>query len=52
MHLHLSALGSLTSFLCILVWGTLWRLLSFHLTGRNADGSTLNKIGRAMAIQY
>ena len=52
MHLHLSAIGSFTSFLMILVWGTLWRLLSLHLTGRNPDGSTANKVGRAMAIQY
>lgn len=52
MHIHLGALGSFANFLMVLVWGTLWRLVSLHLTGRNPDGSTRNKIGRVMAVQY
>lgn len=52
MHIHLSFISTFSFFLTVLIWGTVWRLLQMHLVGRNADGTTLNKVGRAMAVQY
>jgi hypothetical protein len=40
------------AFASVLVLGTVWRLTAMHLVGKQADGSVLNKVGRAMAVQY
>ncbi len=37
-------------FLAVIVLGTLWRLLSFHLMA--AENTQLNHLGKAMSLQY
>jgi len=37
-------------FMCVLIAGTLWRLVSYHLIASNQDH--LNHLGLAMSTQY
>lgn len=37
-------------FVCVLIAGTLWRLLAYHLI--SSDNEALDHIGRAMTFQY
>lgn len=52
MHIHLSFIHTVTVFVAILIWGTLWRLGAAHLVGKSPAGTLQNKLGRAMAFQY
>jgi hypothetical protein len=52
VHVHLSAIFALATFAQVLMMGTLWRLIAGHLIAKSSDGSTANKIGRAMSFQY
>jgi hypothetical protein len=37
-------------FLAVLIWGTLWRLSTYHLMA--SANTNVNHIGKAMSIQY
>jgi len=37
-------------FMSVLILGTIWRLVSFHLAA--SDNPGVNHVGRAMGIQY
>lgn len=37
-------------FMIVLIFGTLWRLLSFHATA--SPNTAISHLGRAMSIQY
>ena len=41
---------SFHAFLAVLVWGTLWRLTTYHLMA--SSNPTVNHVGKAMSIQY
>lgn len=50
LHTHFGVLVIGGTFLGVLLMGTLWRLISAHLTV--SSNSTLAKVGKGMAIQY
>ena len=50
MKFPFSAASALTIFFAVLLCGTVWRLMSFHLTASNAPGA--RTLGQAMAFQY
>jgi hypothetical protein len=37
-------------FLSVLIWGTLWRLTTYHLMA--SQQANLNHVGKAMSIQF
>lgn len=37
-------------FLAVLIWGTLWRLSTYHLMA--STNTNVNHVGKAMSIQY
>jgi hypothetical protein len=37
-------------FLAVLIWGTMWRLATYHLMA--SSNTNVNHIGKAMSIQY
>jgi len=37
-------------FMSVLILGTIWRLISFHLAASSNTG--ISHVGRAMAVQY
>lgn len=54
MHTHFSSVHVLNIGLSVLIFGTLWRLLSMHAiaSGSASDNDTLTHLGKAMAYQY
>jgi hypothetical protein len=48
MHTHNSVLHGAILFTSVLLFGTVWRLVEFHLTANPRTES----IGKAMALQY
>ena len=50
MHTHFSAVHAVGFFMCIVVLGTLWRLIAAHFAA--SDRPLLEHIGNAMAFQY
>lgn len=50
MHVHLSALEALATFLYVVCVGFLWRLLSAQLT--KSETPVLSAFGKAMATIY
>jgi hypothetical protein len=50
MHTHFSAVSALSTFFAVLVLGTIWRLIGFHLAANS--NATLSHAGRAMLFQY
>lgn len=54
MHTHFSSVHVLNIGLAVLIFGTLWRLLSYHLVAagqRNSNDFQMH-LGKAMAFQY
>jgi len=50
MHTHFSAVSALSTFMAVLILGTLWRLIGYHLSVN--PNATLSHAGRAMLFQY
>ena len=50
MKFPFSAAAALTIFFAVLVCGSLWRLVSLHLTA--SSNGNLRNLGQAMAFQY
>lgn len=50
MHVHVSALDAMSTFLYVIVMGFLWRLASAHLAKSTNDN--VSSIGKAMATIY
>jgi hypothetical protein len=50
-HVHLSALHLIAFFVGVLVVGTLWRLIAFHLILADPTGVS-GRYGRMMLLQY
>lgn len=50
MHTHFSAVGALNTFLAVLIVGTLWKVISLHLTA--SGNPRISALGQAMAFQY
>lgn len=50
MHVHLSALEAMETFLYVILMGFLWRLASAHLA--QSDNETASAFGKAMATIY
>lgn len=50
MHIHLSALEALATFLYVVCVGFLWRLLSSRLA--SSDSEPVSAFGKAMATIY
>ena len=44
MHIHISAVGILTTFAGVLIAGTIWRLIASHLSN--------TQLGQAMSFMY
>lgn len=53
MHTHFSSVHVLNIGLAVLIFGTLWRLLTMHAIAKGTkDGNdTLTHLGKAMAFQ-
>ena len=54
MHTHFSSVHVLNIGLAVLIFGTLWRLLSYHAMAKGQkDGNEfLSHLGKAMGFQY
>ena len=50
MKFPFSAASALTIFLAVLLVGSVWRLMAFHLTASGSPGA--RNLGQAMAFQY
>jgi hypothetical protein len=50
MHTHFSPMSAAQAFLGVVIIGTLWRLLAYHLTA--SGNESLQHIGKAMSFQY
>lgn len=50
MHIHLSALEAVATFLYVVCVGFLWRLLSASLA--KSDNDSVSSVGKAMATIY
>lgn len=50
MHTHFSFMSAAQVFLCVLVIGTLWRLLCLHLAA--SDSEFAQHLGKAGAFQF
>jgi hypothetical protein len=50
MHTHFSAMAALQVFLAVLIMGTMWRLLSYHLVA--SDNANIAHVGKAMGFQF
>ena len=50
MKFPFSAASAMTIFFAVLLAGTVWRLMSFHLTASSSTGA--RTLGQAMAFQY
>ena len=50
MHTHFSAVSALSTFSAVLLLGTLWRLIGYHLSVNS--NPALSHAGRAMLFQY
>jgi hypothetical protein len=50
LHTHFSAVAALHAFLGVLIVGTAWRLVSYHLMA--SGNPRLSQLGQGMAFQY
>lgn len=50
MHTHFSPMSAAQAFLGVVIIGTLWRLVAYHLTAQSTE--SLQHVGKAMAFQY
>ncbi len=50
MKFPFSAASALTIFFAVLLVGTVWRLMTYHLTASTSPGA--KTLGQAMAFQY
>lgn len=50
LHTHFSAVAALHAFLGVLIVGTVWRLVSYHLM--SSPNRRVSNIGQGMAFQY
>lgn len=50
MHTHFSAVAALHAFLGVLIVGTVWRLVSYHLMA--SANPRVSMAGQAMSFQY
>lgn len=50
MHTHFSAMSAAQAFLAVVIVGTAWRLIAYHLTANSNEN--LQHVGKAMAFQY
>jgi hypothetical protein len=50
MHTHFSVMAATQAFLAVVIIGTMWRLVAYHLTA--AQNETAQHLGKAMGFQY
>jgi hypothetical protein len=50
MHTHFSVMSAAQAFLAVVIIGTAWRLIAYHLTASSSEAA--QHAGKAMAFQY
>lgn len=50
IHTHFSVMSAAQVFLCVLVIGTLWRLVTLHLVANQNEN--VAHLGKAMGFQF
>ncbi len=50
LHTHFSAIAAVHAFLGVLIVGTMWRLVSYHLIA--SPNPRLSQVGQGMSFQY
>ena len=50
LHTHFSAVAAVHAFLGVLIVGTAWRLISYHLMA--SPNKRLSQFGQGMGFQY
>jgi hypothetical protein len=50
LHTHFSAVSALHTFLAVLIVGTMWRLVAYHLMA--SSNPRVSQVGQGMAFQY
>jgi hypothetical protein len=50
LHTHFSAVSALSTFVAVLIVGTMWRLVAYHLIA--SANPRISQIGQGMAFQY
>jgi hypothetical protein len=50
MHTHFSVMATASTFLAVLIAGTLWRLATYHLAA--SGNEQLRHLGTALGFQY
>lgn len=50
MHTHFSVMSATQAFLAVVIIGTAWRLISYHLVASGNEAA--QHIGKSMAFQF